>query len=88
MLELHYVCGCVYSLNHVCMGVCVCVFAHLLFILIYSPPVSPQLSSEWCAIGCVQTTGAGAPGLTSVFPADISDGAAPVLSPATSLMGE
>lgn len=39
-------------------------------------------------IGCVQTTGAGAQGLTSVFPADILDGAAPVLSPATSLMGE
>lgn len=39
-------------------------------------------------IGCVRTTGAGGRGLTSVFPAAISDGAAPVLSPATSSTGE
>ncbi len=32
--------------------------------------------------------GAGVQGPTSVFPADISDGAAPVLRPAASLMGE
>lgn len=73
----------------VCMSACVkpCVFAYLFFISIHLP-FPPQLSSVWCAIGCVRTTGAGALGLTSVFPADISDGAAPALSPATSLMGE
>lgn len=52
------------------------------------PAFSPQLSSEWCAIECVRTTAAGARGPTTVSPVDISDGAAPVLSPATSLMGE
>lgn len=37
---------------------------------------------------CAQMMGAGARDLISVFPADISDGAAPVLSPAIYLMGE
>lgn len=55
---------------------------------IFPPAICLQISSEWCVIGCVRTTGAGARGLTSVFPAAISDGAAPVLSPATSSTGE
>lgn len=55
---------------------------------VYFPPFSPQLSSGWCATGCVPTTAAGARGQTSVSPVDTSDEAAPALSLATSLMGE
>lgn len=69
----------------------ICVWLHLLTYLIryiQLAPFSPQISCEWCVIGCAQTTGAGARGPTSASPADISDEAAPASSPATSSTGE
>lgn len=80
--------NCIMCVGMYLQAVCLHVSAFLFLQLICLPAICPQLSFEWCVIGCVQMTGAGAQGQTSVFPADISDGAVPVLSPATSLMGE
>lgn len=86
LLELHRV-----YLQAIVEPETICVWLHLLTYLIrfiYLLPFSPQISCEWCVIGCARTTGAGDRGLTSASPAGISDEAAPASSPATSSTGE
>lgn len=75
--------NCIMSVGVYLLDVCLHVCYQYSFSLF-----PPQLSSEWHATECAQTRVAGARAPTSVFPADISDEAAPALSPATSLMGE
>lgn len=86
LLELHRV-----YLQAIVEPETICVWLHLLTYLIrfiYLLPFSPQISCEWCVIGCARTTGAGARGPTSASPAGISDEAAPASSPATFSTGE
>lgn len=73
----------------------VAVLFHCLFVHKYIPQatsclyaICSQLSFEWCVIACVRRTGAGVQGLTSVFPVDISNVGAPVLTHAAFLMGK